>query len=218
MNLNKDKWKNYHKRFIHSYCVACQGFRAFDARSSKALFYWALLVLKVATEVELKVFFEHGGFMEKLKFCVVIGLLIASLSVVQAMTYDFWVHEEKNPALISAVEQDDVVRVDRLLALDGNTEMCDSWGRTPFLIAVAHGNVEIINLLMQYGVFIAATDVLGNTALHIAVLNEQSSIVPLLLNLGLDVRAKNFQDKTPVRLALEKGGGELLEALIPENQ
>ncbi len=44
MNLNKDKWENYHKKFIRSYCVACLVFRAFDARSSKALFYWFLFL------------------------------------------------------------------------------------------------------------------------------------------------------------------------------
>lgn len=156
--------------------------------------------------------------MKKLRLCAVASVFIANVSMAQAMTYDFWGCEEKNLALISAVEQDDVVKVDRLLAVDGNTEMCDSLGRTPFLIAVAHGNFEIMDLLLQYGVFIAATDVFGNTALHVAVINEQPGVIPLLLNLGLDIQAKNFQDKTPVRLALEKGGGELLEALIPEAQ
>ncbi len=156
--------------------------------------------------------------MKKLRLCVITSLLIASSSMVQAMSYNFSVHEEKNTPLIVAVEQDDLARVDRLLAVDDNTEMCDSFGRTPFLIAVAHGNLEMINLLMQYGVFVAATDVWGNTALHLAVLNERAVVIPLLLHLGLDVQAKNFQDKTPVRLALEKGGGELLEALIPEDQ
>ena len=156
--------------------------------------------------------------MKKTWLPVFASVLISSLSLTQAMTYDFSVHEEKNPALISAVEQDDIVEVDRLLAIDGNTEMCDSWGRTPFLIAVAHGNLKIIDLLMQYGVSIAAIDVLGNTALHVAALNEQPAVIPLLLKLGLDMRDENFQDKTPVRLALEKGGGELLDVLILDAQ
>lgn len=154
--------------------------------------------------------------MKKLRLCAVAGLLVASSSMAQAMTYDFSVYEEKNVPLITAVEQDDIDKVDRLLAVDGNTEVSDLLGRTPFLIAVAHGNLEIINLLMQYGVFIAATDIFGNTALHLAVLNEQPAVIPLLLELGLDSSEQNFQGKTPLRIALEKGGGELLEALIPE--
>ncbi|MFA5307228.1 MAG: ankyrin repeat domain-containing protein [Candidatus Babeliales bacterium] len=154
--------------------------------------------------------------MKKIGLCVVVSVLFASSSMLSAMSSDFSGHEEKNTPLITAVEQDDSAWVAQLLARDNDTEVSDVCGRTPFLIAVAHGNLDILDLLIQYGVSITAIDVLGNNALHIAVLNKQISLIPWLIKSGLDIHALNFQDQSPLRIALEKGGGEVLEALFPD--
>lgn len=73
--------------------------------------------------------------------------------------------------------------------------------------AVIRANREIAELLLAHGADVNA-DAGGNPAIHGAVLFGQTAMVEWLLAHGADANALNYEQKTPLRVALDKGDGE----------
>ncbi|CAD0197845.1 unnamed protein product [Chrysodeixis includens] len=93
----------------------------------------------------------------------------------------------------------------------GSTE-----GVTPLHIASGHGNIELIELLLDYGAIIDVQDFDGDTPLHDAVLDLQTEAVVTLLHAGANPEIKNETGGyTPFHLACCRGYYPTVEKLFP---
>ena len=84
--------------------------------------------------------------------------------------------------LFSRAAQFDHTKIISLLVENGakvNIQDCE--GRSPFLVAVAAGNIGSARALLKLGADVNATDLLMKTCVHIAVENEQLKMLALLL-------------------------------------
>ncbi len=73
--------------------------------------------------------------------------------------------------------------------------------RTRLHDAVSNNNLEMIQLLLETGVDVNATDLNGDTSLHYAVNNNNIKIVQLLLENGAHVNAIDLNGDTPLHAA-----------------
>ena len=97
-------------------------------------------------------------------------------------------------------------------AVNGNTD-------SALGIAVLHGELGMIHLLVRYGADLDQRNVCGFNALHLAVSSSLQSIAPkickFLLNHGADVNAANpYNGETPLMLAVDHKEFDLAKLLI----
>lgn len=78
--------------------------------------------------------------------------------------------------------------------------------------AVIRGHKDIAGLLLARGADVNANEG-GNPALHGAVLFGQTEMTRWLLDHGANVNALNYENKTPLRVAMEKDWNELADLL-----
>lgn len=81
-------------------------------------------------------------------------------------------------------------------------------GLTVLFHTAISGDTEIADLLVQYGGGEGASH-----ALHPAIGREHVGMVKWLLEHGAETTALNFQGKTPLKAALEKGNQEIIDLL-----
>ena len=94
--------------------------------------------------------------------------------------------------------------IEFLLAREAKLDVRDSEGRTPFLNAVAAGQVESARLLLNHGADISATDLLMKTCVHIAVKYEHFNTLDMLLDRrsGVNNLSKgDVFDRVPIHYA-----------------
>ncbi|XP_057485579.1 ADP-ribosylation factor GTPase-activating protein AGD3-like [Actinidia eriantha] len=70
-------------------------------------------------------------------------------------------------------------------------------------LACETADIGMLELLLQYGANINASDSRGQTPLHRCILGGKTAFVKLLLTRGADPQAVNGEGKTPIELALE---------------
>lgn len=89
-------------------------------------------------------------------------------------------------------------------------------GRTPLHIAAERGNIDAVNLLVQYGAKIDAKDRNGDTPLHRAVYrgNVNEEMIELLFEKGVDLDARNRFGRTPAFVAATLGYFRLLKKFL----
>ncbi|EXB81206.1 ADP-ribosylation factor GTPase-activating protein AGD3 [Morus notabilis] len=85
---------------------------------------------------------------------------------------------------------------------EGQT-MEDLDGCTLLHLACETADIGMLELLLQYGAYINATDSRGQTPLHRCVLRGKSAFIKLLLARGADPRAVDGVGKTPFEVAVE---------------
>lgn len=90
------------------------------------------------------------------------------------------------------------------------------WNKSPLLIAVENGHVEVAKTLMSQSsrVDINSATFLGDTALSVAAVNGHLGIVELLLqNERLDCMAQNAFGETALHLAAREGHEAIVKCL-----
>lgn len=81
-------------------------------------------------------------------------------------------------------------------------------GCTLLHIACETADIGMVELLLQYGANINATDMRGRTPLHRCILKGRSIIARLLLSRGGDPRAVDEDGRTPIELAAESNADD----------
>ncbi|KAK2359758.1 ADP-ribosylation factor GTPase-activating protein AGD3 [Trifolium repens] len=81
-------------------------------------------------------------------------------------------------------------------------------GCTLLHIACETADIGMVELLLQYGANINATDLRGQTPLHRCILKGRSIIARLLLSRGGDPRAVDEEGRTPIELAAESNADD----------
>lgn len=73
----------------------------------------------------------------------------------------------------------------------------------PLHMAIYHGNVEMVKLLLEIDADVNVKDKIDYSAFHFATHNESILIIQILLDRGADINAKTLSGLTPL-LIVEK--------------
>ena len=90
----------------------------------------------------------------------------------------------------------------------------DIQGWTPLHEAAEAGRTDIVQLLLDAGADVEASDKYGRTPLHTACEFGNTTTVQLLLEQGADPNARNKWDRTPLDLTLLKTDDPQREEII----
>lgn len=101
----------------------------------------------------------------------------------------------------------------KLLDVDANIDLRDTFDRSPLHAAVRSGYNDIVMVLLRRGAHVMAVDCDGLTPLHQAVFYGHKNIVLSLLQNGADVEARDKKGKTPLHLAARRGYQDVLVIL-----
>lgn len=83
-------------------------------------------------------------------------------------------------------------------------------------VAAEHGQLSIIEFLLQSGAKLDTRDEQGCTALHRAALKGQTTAVMALLTAGSDIYTCDNASKTPLHLATQNGHQDIVQTLVEE--
>jgi ankyrin repeat protein len=106
-----------------------------------------------------------------------------------------------------AVKEGNEGEVARLLDEDpALLEKADHDGLTPYLLAAEHGQLGVMQLLIQRGADASATaDISSDTALHMAAWGGQEQAAAFLLGQGAQSTRREGDGSTPLMMACDKG-------------
>jgi len=103
--------------------------------------------------------------------------------------------------------------IEHLLHFGADIEETGAGKRPPLVSAVASMQLECVKVLLDRGADINARDVRGNTALHEAAkLKEPVDMIFMLLRRGAETQIRNFDEKTPMEVAMATINVPALEA------
>ncbi len=118
--------------------------------------------------------------------------------------------------LFVVVREGNTKAFDILVAVEGiKLDAPSRFGWTPLMEAVAHGQHDMVKLLLEKKVDPDQKDAEGNTALMIAGRGGRAKSVQHLLEFKADVNARNVDGMTPLMWAVTRpGNGEIISALL----
>jgi ankyrin repeat protein len=90
----------------------------------------------------------------------------------------------------------------------------DAWSRTPFLLAVAAGNLEMAQALFERGIDIRAKGHSGATALHLAAGNNHCHLLDWLLASGVPLDARNDFGNSTLHAAVSRDSVDAAALLL----
>uniref|UniRef100_A0A8D8IZ02 Ankyrin repeat protein L93 n=1 Tax=Culex pipiens TaxID=7175 RepID=A0A8D8IZ02_CULPI len=113
--------------------------------------------------------------------------------------------------LLSYMEEPNRHIVEQLLQKGVNLHLRNQWGRDALQVLVNgfrsakwYGHdVGTVQLLVDHGAAVNATDEEGNTALHLAFKDGEAELIEVLVQNGADLSVKNKEGKVPLRMASE---------------
>ncbi len=124
----------------------------------------------------------------------------------------------ENTPLLAAVRARQFAVVKFLLENKADTELkhhgVNNEQLTPLIWATRQENKDIVDLLLEHGANVDATDVNRKTALHWAADHGFKTIAETLLAHKAEVDAREKDDVTPLRMAAQKGFKSIAEILV----
>ncbi|XP_062614913.1 ankyrin repeat domain-containing protein 27-like [Saccostrea cucullata] len=90
----------------------------------------------------------------------------------------------------------------------------DDHGYTALHIAALHGQAHLVDLLVQHGAIVNASDYLGYTPLHLACQKGYQNIILLLIHFGADCTQTDGVGNTPLHLCVDSGHEDCVKALV----
>jgi ankyrin repeat protein len=80
--------------------------------------------------------------------------------------------------------------------------------------AAESGDLEVVKIILKYGIRVNTTNNNGNTPLHVAAMFGHKEVTSLLLKCGANVNTADNDGKTPLILAAENGRVEIVRELL----
>ena len=120
------------------------------------------------------------------------------------------------PSLHLACKSGDIKTVEKILSrknVDINARE-KQYGSRPLHWAAGQGHLEIVDLLLQKGADINATDNDNITPLHVAVGKKQKDVVRYLLDKKANPNLKDAKGDTPLQGAVELGQMDVVQLLV----
>lgn len=117
-------------------------------------------------------------------------------------------------ATFKAIAFEDADTVADSIAEHDDMETRDYWKRTPLLLAIQRGDIEIASRLMQLGADMEARGHCGKSALFYAIDNQQQEMLPLLLDIGCNLDVVDDFQNTPLHYAVSQGCYRCAKLLI----
>ncbi|XP_055997855.1 ankyrin repeat domain-containing protein 27-like isoform X5 [Ostrea edulis] len=90
----------------------------------------------------------------------------------------------------------------------------DDHGYTALHIAALHGQAHLVDLLVQHGAVVNASDYLGYTPLHLACQKGYQNVLLLLIHFGADCTQSDGVGNTPLHLCVDSGHEDCVKALV----
>ena len=115
--------------------------------------------------------------------------------------------------LLRATRSGDLALVRRLLDSQP-IDATDEYGRTPVMLAIEAGHVEVVRELVGRGASLTKADRSGDTPLLLATRSGKKELLSLLLGRSAPVNAVNGSGTTPLMLAARAGAVEICEQLL----
>ena len=171
-------------------------------------------IVKLLLENKAKVFSE-GLLAIRLGYTEIVEIFLEQTADINAL------YSESQRALLSqAVIAGNKEIVQQVLAKKADTNVRGKDGRTPLYLAVLHGHIEIIHLLIDSGADIDTpeTSSLGETPLIHAVRSDRLDIVELLLEKKADTQKTNNSGMTPLFIAASLNYVEIAQLLVKQDQ
>ena len=125
--------------------------------------------------------------------------------------------------IFEAIEMEDAVRIQQYLDSGADTNVRKDYdsaplielkATTPLILAIAVGNIEIIELLLADGADVNAKAESDVTPLLLSIFKKDKRITELLLAHGADVNVKMEGGITPLHIAYAVGNKEIIGLLI----
>ncbi len=115
--------------------------------------------------------------------------------------FDQPIEDRLSRELIDAARTADRSRALRLIAEGADPNAQDGIGNTPLTVAVRHGDIDMVHLLLNYGARVDGRGMLGVTPLMLAAEKDDAELVSVFLQAGADVNAKSESGRTALLVA-----------------
>ncbi|XVF66729.1 hypothetical protein PTKIN_Ptkin10aG0061000 [Pterospermum kingtungense] len=145
---------------------------------------------------------------------------VPSLTLAKAMLLQEHANVDSNSSYITGDSPDrSSASSFNLVGTSEGQIMDDLDGCTLLHLACEVADIGMVELLLQYGANINATDSRGQMPLHRCILKGKAALAKLLLTRGADPQALNGEGKTPLELAVESDfdDNEVLALLSDSN-
>lgn len=119
-----------------------------------------------------------------------------------------------NAALARAIDDEDLVAIERLIGGDVDVDFQAGRGRTALMIAAKYGRRDLVRRLLELGARVNVRSENGGTALMFATLGNDLGTLDALLFGGADVNAVGGFDWTALMIAAVKGDAAAVERLL----
>lgn len=118
------------------------------------------------------------------------------------------------PGLARAASVGDLARVKERLRKQDDIDASDAQGKTPLVLALENGHLEVARFLIAMGATLDDADEAGRTPLHVAAQQGFGELVEVLVREGANPALKTRKGrKTPAQLAAEAGHVDLATRL-----
>jgi hypothetical protein len=115
--------------------------------------------------------------------------------------------------LVKAAFDDDVPQIRELLRRGADVNQSEN-GTTALELAVGHGNLELVRLLLQSGASVNRSNESGMTILFWLNRSDEHELLQLLLRAGAEVNHRNAEGNTALMYAAFSDDGEYIRILL----